>query len=117
MEITYEWDCRTVEVNYEQEGESNVVYLIHWSLDGVSTELNEEEDPYTVSIAGSQEIPLNPDTEFIAFEDLTNEILTSWTKEAMGEEQVAELENSIKWQMDDIIAPKSYTAIIGGSEL
>ena len=43
MEITYEWDCRTVEVNYEQEGESNVVYLIHWSLDGVSTELNEEE--------------------------------------------------------------------------
>jgi len=48
---------------------------------------------------------------------LTNETLTSWTKEAMGEEQVAELEKSIEWQMDDIITPKSYTAIIGGSEL
>ena len=115
MNITYEWDCRTVEVNHEQEGESNVVYLINWSLDGVSTELNEEENPYTVSIAGSQEIPLNPDTEFIAFEDLTNEILTSWTKEAMGEEQVAEFENSIQWQMDDIINPKSYTAVIEDS--
>ena len=117
MEINYEWDCRTVEVNYEQEGESNVVYLIHWSIDGVSTEINEDGNPHTVSIAGSKEIPLNSDTEFVAFEDLTNEMLTSWTKEAMGEEQVAELENSIKWQMDDIITPKSYTAIIGGSEL
>ena len=96
MEITYKWDCTTVEVNYEQEGESNVVYLIHWSLDGVSTELNEEENPYIVSIAGSQEILLDPDTDFVAFEDLTNEILTSWTKEAMGEEQVAELKKSIE---------------------
>jgi hypothetical protein len=117
MEITYKWDCTTVEVNYEQEGESNVVYLIHWSLDGVSTETNEDGNFHTVSIAGSKEIPLNPDTEFVAFEDLTNEILTNWTKEAFGEEEVAELYKSIEWQMDDIINPKSYTAIIGGSEL
>lgn len=115
MNITYEWDCRKVEVNHEQEGELNVVHRVHWYLNGISTETNEYGNPYTVSISGIKEIPLTTETGFILFENLTNEILTNWTKEAIGEEELAELNKSIQWQMDDIINPKSYTAVIEDS--
>ena len=77
MNITYEWDCRKVEVNHEQEGELNVVHRVHWYLNGISTETNEYGNPYTVSISGIKEIPLTTETGFILFENLTNEILTN----------------------------------------
>ena len=58
-------------------------------------------------------MPLDPESTFIPFEDLTNEIVVGWTKEAMGEDQVNQIETSIASQIKDQKNPVSVTMTIG----
>ena len=52
-------------------------------------------------------------TNFIPFDQLTNDEVVAWTKGAMGDEQVAEIEASIEKQIQDLITPASITLVIG----
>lgn len=113
MATTYEWNCKTVDVHPQENEETNVVYNVHWIVKGISEELDSEGNPYTVSSIGTQVVPLDDDSVFILFEDLTNEIVTGWVKESMGEETVSELEASIDSQINNLINPTSVTMTIG----
>jgi hypothetical protein len=104
--ITYDWNCRTVDVHPQEEGETNVVYNVHWIVTGV-------DGDYSATNIGTQIVPLSEGDTFIPFEDLTNEIVVEWTKEAMGEETVASIETSIANQIQDLINPTSVTMTIG----
>jgi hypothetical protein len=106
MEVTYDWNCKTVDVHPQEEGQTDVVYNVHWNVTGV-------EGEYSVTNIGTQIVPLSDSSTFIPFEDLTNEIVVEWTKEAMGEETVASIETSIANQIQDLITPTSVTMIIG----
>ena len=104
--ITYDWNCKTVDVHPQEEGQTDVVYNVHWNVTGV-------EGEYSVTNIGTQIVPLSEGSTFIPFEDLTNEIVVEWTKEAMGEETVASIETSIANQIQDLINPTSVTMTIG----
>ena len=104
--ITYDWNCKTVDVHPQEEGKTDVVYNVHWIVTGV-------EGEYLVTNIGTQIVPLSEGSTFIPFEDLTNEIVVGWTKEAMGEETVASIETSIANQIQDLINPTSVTMTIG----
>ena len=106
MEVTYDWNCKTVDVHPQEEGQTDVVYNVHWNVTGV-------EGEYSVTNIGTQIVPLSDSSTFIPFEDLTNEIVVEWTKEAMGEETVASIETSIANQIQDLITPTSVTMTIG----
>ena len=106
MEVTYDWNCKTVDVHPQEEGQTDVVYNVHWNVTGV-------EGEYSVTNIGTQIVPLSEGSTFIPFEDLTNEIVVGWTKEAMGEETVASIETSIANQIQDLINPTSLTMTIG----
>ncbi len=106
MEVTYDWNCKTVDVHPQEEGQTDVVYNVHWNVTGV-------EGEYSVTNIGTQAVPLSEGGAFIPFEDLTNEIVVEWTKEAMGEETVASIETSIANQIQDLINPTSVTMTIG----
>jgi hypothetical protein len=106
MEIAYDWNCKTVDVHPQEEGQTDVVYNVHWNVTGV-------EGEYSVTNIGTQIVPLSDSSTFIPFEDLTNEIVVEWTKEAMGEETVASIETSIANQIQDLITPTSVTMTIG----
>ena len=112
MATTYEWNCKTVDVHPQENEESNVVYNVHWIVKGVSEELDSEGNPYTASNIGTQVVPSDADGTFIPFEDLTNEIVTGWVKDSMGEETVTELEISINAQINSLINPTSVTMTI-----
>jgi hypothetical protein len=62
---------------------------------------------------GTQIVPLSEGGAFIPFEDLTNEIVVGWTKAAMGEDQVDQIETSIVSQIEALINPTSVTMTIG----
>jgi hypothetical protein len=113
MTTTYEWNCKTVDVHPQESEESNVVYNVHWIVKGISEQLDSEGNPYTATSIGTQTVPLDADSTFIPFEDLTNEIVTGWVKESMGEESVSELEAGIDSQINDLINPTSITMTIG----
>ena len=60
---------------------------------------------YSSTAIGTQIVPLSEGGTFIPFEDLTNEIVVGWTKEAMGEETVASIETGIANQIQDFNKP------------
>ena len=104
--ITYNWDCKTVDVHPQEEGQTDVVYNVHWIVTGV-------DGDYSATNIGTQVVTLDPESTFIPFKDLTNEIVVGWTKEAMGEDQVDQIETSIAGQIEDQKNPVSVTMTIG----
>jgi len=116
--ITYNWDCRTVEA-YVQDGEyKDLVYKVKWLLTGVSDVVPPGGNPldgyaYSAFANGIQGLSISDVTNFIPFEDLTNEMVVAWTKEAMGEYQVAIEEADIAARIEEIINPVSVILTIG----
>jgi hypothetical protein len=110
--ITYDWNCKTVDVHPQTEGETNVVYNVHWIVTGTSDKLDSNLNHYSATNIGTQVVPLDPETPFIPFEDLTNEIIVGWTKDAMGVDQVQAIEDSIASQIAEKLNPTSVTVTI-----
>ena len=111
----YNWNCKTVDCYPEQNNEADVVYNVHWIVTGTSDELDPEGNPYNCSATniGTQSLDTSQITDFIPFDQLTNDEIVAWTKGAMGEEQVASIESSIQNQIDNLITPTSVTLTIG----
>ena len=114
-EITYNWDCRTVDVypQTEVEGQTfqEVVYNVHYRVTGTKTVGSEE---YSATVIGTQTLDsevIQPEG-FVPFNQLTNEMVVSWTKEKMGIERIGQIEDSISLQINDKINPKSLTLTI-----
>ena len=61
MAITYNWNCKTVDVHPQEAGETDVVYNVHWIVTGV-------DEDYSATNIGTQTVPLDPESEFIPFE-------------------------------------------------
>ncbi len=107
--ITYEWNCRTVDVYPQNEGETNVVYNVHWAVIGTLEGADDESLPITAFANGTQLINVDSEVEFIPFENLTNEIVVEWTKDTMGEDQVQGIEDVIASQIAELENPTSVT--------
>ena len=111
--ITYDWNCKTVDA-YPQDGEyTDLVYNVHWIVTGTSDELKPDDTAYLATNIGTQTLDVSDVTEFIPFDDLTNEQVVGWTKAALGEEQVASIEANIASQIEQMIKPTSVTLTIG----
>lgn len=104
--ITYDWNCKTVDVHPQEKGQTDVVYNVHWIVTGVDAD-------YSATNIGTQVVPLSEGGAFIPFEDLTNEIIVGWTKDAMGADQVQAVEDSIASQIAEKENPTSVTMVIG----
>jgi len=106
MAVTYDWNCKTVDVHPQEEGQTDVVYNVHWIVTGV-------DGDYSATNIGTQIVPLSEGGAFIPFEDLTNETVVGWTKEAMGQDEVDRIEASVASQIEALINPTSVTMTIG----
>ena len=105
--INYEWNCKTVDV-YPQDGEyTNVVYNVHYYVLG-----EDSETAYQSNIIGTQILNVSDITDFKPFNELTNEDAVAWCKAAMGEEQVAQIEDTIAAAIEDQVNPTSVTMVI-----
>ena len=111
--VTYDWNCKTVDCYPEQNNEADVVYNVHWIVTGVSDQKDQQGDFYSATSIGTQTLDTSQITNFIPFDQLTNDEVVAWTKGAMGDEQVASIEASIQSQIDSLITPTSVTLTIG----
>ena len=110
---TYNWNCKTVDCYPEQDNEADVVYNVHWIVTGTSDQTDPQGNAYIATNIGTQTLDTSEITEFIPFDQLTNDEVVAWTKGAMGDEQVASIESSIQNQIDSLITPTSVTLTIG----
>tara|TARA_R110002096_G_scaffold54038_1_gene139837 strand:+ start:128 stop:469 length:342 start_codon:yes stop_codon:yes gene_type:complete len=105
----YTWDCKTVEVRPLENSETDVVYNVNWKVTGTSDVLDPNNTPYSATAIGEQIVTYNPDNPFIPFSDLTNEIVTDWTKSAIGSDQVSNIESYVQDIINNLITPTSVT--------
>jgi hypothetical protein len=76
--MEYNWNTLEVEVFNSLDGNTDVVYNVKY---GIST----SENGTGVTLIKEQELDISSITDFIPFEDLTNEIVIGWVKSDLGE--------------------------------
>ena len=106
---TYSWNCKTVDCYPSKDDNTDVIYNIHWRYNCTSDQVDAEDNPYSVTIIGTQVISTDDITDFIPFADLTNAKVTEWCETTMGEEKVAEMKANLDAQIEEKINPTSVT--------
>jgi len=80
------------------DSKTNVVFMLHWRLEGSETV---DDKTYYGSVYSAQNLTLDPEATFVAYEDLTEEQVVGWLKDALGEDTVSQYEQSITNQIEN----------------
>ena len=96
------WNCKTVDYyNHEHNGHEQVIYNVHWRV-------TKEDGDYSASSYGTQSLNTENIKNFVPLEDVTNEIVVAWVKDALGEE-VSLIEDSLDQQIEALKNPSTQT--------
>ena len=98
MSITNTWTVVQMDCYPEEDGETDVVFTVHWTLTG-------SDGTYTGSVYGSQAVTVDPAAPFTPYADLTQDQVIGWAQDAMGAEQVTAFEDNVAQQIADQIDP------------
>ena len=102
MAITNTWVINALDCYPEADGETDVVFTVHWSL-------NATDGTYNGSVYGTVGVTLDPDAPFTPYADLTEAQVVGWVQAALGDEQVAAYEANVAGQIADQINPPVVT--------
>lgn len=102
MAITNTWAVTQMDAYPEADGETDVVFNVHWTLTG-------SDGTYTGYVYGTQGVTLDPAAPFTPYADLTEAQVLGWVQSAMGAEQVAAYEANVAQQIADQINPPVVT--------
>lgn len=105
--INYTWNCKTVDVYPTKDNNANVVYNVHYIVTG-----EDSETAVIGNIIGTEILDTSNITDFIPFDDLTNDQIVGWTKESLGSEKVEAIEANIAAQIAEKENPTSITMTI-----
>ena len=99
MAITYNWEFPTLTAYPTHAGQSDVVFVVHWRLNGT------DDDNHTGLVYGTVSVTYKEGDPFIPFADLTKEIVQGWTEEAMGTDTVDAHKQNIANQIQEQVTP------------
>lgn len=102
MVVVNTWGVVQMDAYPEYDGETDVVFNVHWTLTGV-------EGNYQGYVYGSQAVTLDSSAPFTPYADLTEAQVIGWVQAAMGPEQVAAYEDNVEQQIADQIDPPVVT--------
>ena len=114
MAISYNWDVNTVDVYPTEEGQTDVIYNVHWRLNAVDTQVDAEGNPYTASIYSTQVLDTSDLSGFINFDSVTSAEVQGWVESAMGAEEVQSLKDNLDANIAGQINPTSETKQLVG---
>ena len=114
MAISYNWDVNTVDVYPTEEGQTDVIYNVHWILNAVDTQVDAEGNPYTASIYSTQVLDTSDLSGFIDFDSVTSAEVQGWVESAMGAEEVQSLKDNLDANIAGQINPTSETKQLVG---
>lgn len=99
MSITYTWTINAMDAYPQYEGQEDVVFTVHWTLNGT-------DGTHNGSVYGTVGVTYDPATPFVPFSNLTQDQVIGWVTSALGTEQVTSLEENIASQIENQINPK-----------
>jgi len=109
MAITNTWSVVAMDCYPELDGDTDVVFTVHWTLNGT-------DGTYNGSVYGSVGVTLDEGATFTPYEDLTETQVIGWVQDALGEEQVASYEANVAQQIANQINPPVVTPPLPWSE-
>ena len=109
MSIVNTWNVVSMDAYPELDGETDVVFSVHWQLNGT-------DGTYNGSVYGSVGVTLDPDAPFVPYASLTQAQVIGWVQDALGEEQVASYEANVAQQIENQINPPVVTPPLPWSE-
>ena len=102
MAITNTWAVVQMDAYPEFEGNADVVFTVHWTLNGT-------DGTYAGSVYGSVGVTLDDGAAFTPYENITEAQAVGWVKDALGEDQVTLYEESVAQQIENQINPPVVT--------
>ncbi len=97
------WNCKTIDVyTHEHNGHEEVIWNVHWRV-------AKEDGEYSASSYGTQTLNTEDIQDFVPFDDVTSEMVEGWVKDAMGEDRVAAIEESLDKEIESKKNPTSET--------
>ena len=102
MAITNTWSVVQMQAYPELDGEQDVVFTVHWTLNGT-------DGTYNGSVYGSAGVTLDEGSAFTPYASLTQAQVVGWVQDALGEEQVASYEANVAQQISNQIDPPVVT--------
>lgn len=103
MANTYSWAFTAFDCYPEHAGATDVVFTVHW------TRFATDGEGHTASVYSTVGVQYEEGQPFVAFEDLTPEIVTAWVEAALGEEQLAAQEAALDQAIQNQITPPVVT--------
>ena len=92
MATTYTWTINAMDCYPQHDGETDVVFTVHWTLNGT-------DGTYNGSVYGTVGVTYDASAPFTPYADLTQNQVVGWVEAALGAEQVASLEANIATQI------------------
>lgn len=105
--MTYTWNNKTVDTYPSLEGNTDVIFNVHWRLTGEDTDGNVGSTYGTISLDTSDL------TNFTDFDSITEEQVNGWVEAAMGSEEVQAKKDAIDAQIAEKVTPTVVTKTIG----
>lgn len=102
--IKYYWTINPLECYPTSSQGPDYVLVAHWQL-------HAETGSYSAQIIGTQTMasPSTGSGSFIAFQDLTLDLVQGWIEQSMGEEKVNELKENLAKNIESQINPPVVT--------
>lgn len=88
MSDSFNWVIEQLDCYPEQDGETDVVFTVHWRLNAVDGE-------YGATAYGTVGVSYAPGQPFTPYADLTEAQVVGWVQAALGPEQVAQMEAAL----------------------
>jgi hypothetical protein len=106
MAVTNTWSVVRLDAYPEFDGETDVVFMVHWTLSGTETVSG---TTYNGGVYGSVGVTLDEGATFTPYADLTEAQVIGWVQDALGEDQVTAYEANVAQQIADQVNPPVVT--------
>lgn len=102
MANTYTWVISQLDAYPQQDGHTDVVFVVHWRRQATDGE-------HTADVYGSQAVTLDPEAPFTPYADLTEAQVIGWLEEAFGPETLAAQVAALGQQIANQINPPTVS--------
>jgi hypothetical protein len=89
---SYTWSISRLDCYAQSEGKTDVVFVAWWTLLGTN-------GFYEGSVSGTQGLNYNGQSPFTPYENLTEQQVIDWVKDAMGADLISKYEYDIESQI------------------
>ena len=110
------WTIESLERTFELNEESNVVTKIHWNCnDSVTIQVDGEDRIIPGRVSGTQPLDTSDLEDFVAYEDVTEEVALGWLMDSEDEGFQDVVEAKIAAQIEEQSNPTSGSGIPWGA--